>query len=165
MVGRIEDGVALPHRASPWHFQTHLSPLGAEGIPRAFPRQGKTMRMKTTAIFFLFLGLLWLAGCGNEDPAEREPRSLPVTPSNIEDGFLHIIFKWPGDDFASRQALEIRDQIARAIEERRIGMVTRVGTGMGSMEIVVKVEEREAARSEIEKIIREIAPDMNSTIR
>jgi hypothetical protein len=121
--------------------------------------------MKSTAIFFLFMGLLWLAGCGNEDSADREPRSAPVTTSDTKDGFIHIVFKWPGDDFASRRELEVRDTIARAIEERGIGTVERVGTGMGKMEIVVKVEQKEAAKAKIEKIIREMAPDMNSTVQ
>jgi hypothetical protein len=72
---------------------------------------------------------------------------------------------WPGDDLASRQEIEIRDKIARTIEERGIGTVTRVGTEMGTMEIFVKVEKKEAARSEIQAIVREMAPDMKSYIR
>jgi ABC-type glycerol-3-phosphate transport system substrate-binding protein len=121
--------------------------------------------MKTTIIFFFLLALLCLAGCGNADPVGRDPGSAPVTTSDAVGGSIHIVFKWPGDDFASRQELEIRDKIARTIEERGIGTVTRVGTGMGTMEIVVKVRQKEAARSEIEAIIRKIAPDMKSYIR
>jgi hypothetical protein len=121
--------------------------------------------MKTTITFFLVLTLLCLGGCGNEDPGGREPASAPVSKSDAVGGLLHIVFKWPGDDFASRQELEIRDRIARTIEERGIGTVARVGTGMGTMEIVVKVEKKEAARPEIEAIVREMAPDMKSYIR
>jgi hypothetical protein len=121
--------------------------------------------MKTTVIFFLILALLCLGGCGNDEPGGREPASGSGTTSDAVGGSIHIVFKWPGDDFASRQQLEIRDKIAHAIEERGIGTVSSVGTGMGTMEIVVKVEKKETARSEIEAIVREIAPDMKSTIR
>jgi hypothetical protein len=121
--------------------------------------------MKNTVVFFLVLALLCLGGCGNEDPGGREAASGSGTTSDAVGGSIHIVFKWPGDDFASRQQLEIRDKIAHAIEERGIGTVSSVGTGMGTMEIVVKVEKKETARSEIEAIVREIAPDMKSTIR
>jgi hypothetical protein len=116
-------------------------------------------------IGFSVLALLSLAACGNEDPVGRSPGPAPVTSSEAVGGAIHIVFKWPGDDFASRQELEIRDKIARTIEKRGIGTVTRVGTGMGTMEIVVKVQQKEAARSEIEAIIREIAPNMKSYIK
>jgi len=121
--------------------------------------------MKTALMFFLGLALLCLGGCSNEDPGSREPASGSVSRSDTVGGSVHIVFKWPGDDFASRQELEIRDKIARTIEERGIGTVMRVGTGMGTMEIVVKVEKKETARPEIEAILREMAPDMKSFIR
>jgi hypothetical protein len=121
--------------------------------------------MNTTVIFFLVLALLSPATCGNEDAVGRVLGPAPAAPSEAVGGAIHIIFKWPGDDFASRQELEIRDKIARTIEERGIGTVTRVGTGMGTMEIVVNARQKEAARSEIEAIIREIAPDMKWHIK
>jgi hypothetical protein len=119
---------------------------------------------KTTGIIFLVLVLVCLAGCSGEDAVDKVPS--PARPAKAEAvGVIHIVFKWPGDDFASLQELEIRDKIARTIEERGIGTVTSVGTGMGTMEIVVKVEQQKTARSGIEAITREIAPDMKSTIR
>ena len=121
--------------------------------------------MKTTVIYLLILGLLCLGTCRNEDPGQREPASGSVAPSEAVGGFVHIVFNWPGDDFASRQQLEIRDKIARTIEERGIGKVTRLESGMGKMKIVVKVGHKEKARSEIGEIIRKVAPDMKSYIR
>ena len=122
------------------------------------------MSGKTTGVIFLVFVLACLAGCSDEDTVDRQ-RSPALPAKAVAAGVLHIVFKWPGDDFASLQRLEIRDKIVRTIEERGIGAVTRVGTGMGTMEIVVKVEQQETARSGIEAIIRQIAPDMKSTIR
>jgi hypothetical protein len=148
-----------------WNDQMRPSSFGEKWIPQTPPGQKIALRMKTMIIFSFVLALLSLADCGNEDPVGREPGSAPVTTPEAVGGAIHIVFTWPGDDLASRQELEIRDKIARTIEERGIGTVTRVGTGMGTMEIVVKVEQKAAARSEIEEIVREIAPHMKCYIR
>jgi hypothetical protein len=134
-------------------------------LEQLFDKKGMLiMAGKTRGIIFLVLVLVCLAGCSDEDTVDKPPS--PARPARAEAvEVLHIVFKWPGDDFASLQDLEIRDKIARTIEEKGIGTVTRVGTGMGTMEIVVKVEQQETARSAIEAIIREIAPDTKSTIR
>jgi hypothetical protein len=123
------------------------------------------MAGKTTGVIFLVFVLACLAGCGDEDTVDKQPSAALPAKAEAVGGVIHIVFKWPGDDFASRQELEIRDKIARTIEERGIGTVTSVGTGMGTMEIVVKVEQQKTARSGIEAIVHQIAPDMKSTIR
>ena len=76
---------------------------------------------------------------------------------------LRIVFRWPGDDFASKQDLETRDRIGRLLVENRLGKVVRTGTGMGWMDLVLELENNSSAGAEIEKIIREISPDAKFT--
>ncbi len=71
---------------------------------------------------------------------------------------MHLIIKWPGDDFASRQDLETRSKIESLIVERDVGKITRVGTGMGWMDIWIEVIDKENAKKAIDRIMVEAAP-------
>ncbi|MEJ2099516.1 MAG: hypothetical protein P8X68_06025, partial [Desulfobacterales bacterium] len=77
---------------------------------------------------------------------------------------FRILFRWPGDDFATKQQLEVRDKIERLISERRIGRVIQSGTGLGWMDIVIQVKEKETAKERVKKIIKENAPNARFTI-
>lgn len=99
-------------------------------------------------------------GCSNNDPSQ-EARSTGNASGNTASKNLRILFRWPGDDFATRQQLEARDKIARLIEDRQIGYVVHSGTGMGWMDIVIEVTNKDSSRMEIEKIINEISPQAN----
>ena len=101
--------------------------------------------------------------CSNDDASQDSQPSDSVS-GPPPDKNLRILFRWPGDDFATKQELETRDKIGRIISERQIGKVIRSGTGMGWMDIVVEVEEKESARSAIQKIISEISPESNFSI-
>ena len=101
------------------------------------------------------LTLLW--SCSDGEP----PASVNKDVRNN----LRLIIKWPGDEFASKQDLELRRKIEQLIVERKIGKILRTGTGMGWMDIVVEVEGLEQARTEIEAIVSAIAPDSNFAIQ
>jgi hypothetical protein len=45
-----------------------------------------------------------------------------------------------------------------------VGKIIRVGTGMGWMDIALKVENKEDARVALEEIISEVAPGMKFAI-
>jgi hypothetical protein len=68
---------------------------------------------------------------------------------------LRIVFKWPGDDLASRQDLAIRDKIGDLIRVRGVGKIIRAGNGMGWMDILVAVEDEDSATPKLEAIIKE----------
>jgi hypothetical protein len=107
---------------------------------------------------FLFcLALLTITGCPDDAPYSKtaDPAKQTMTRDKIT---LRVVIRWPGDDFASRQDLETRDQIQRQLLERKVGKVLRVGTGMGWMDIIVAVKDEAAARSSIAEIMRAIAP-------
>ena len=108
--------------------------------------------------------LLLVVSCSNNDPSKK-PSSTGSAPGNQTSQNLRIIFQWSGDDFATKQQLEARDKIAYLISERQIGKVIQSGSGMGWMDIVIEVKEKENAREKIEKIIKEILPDGKFTIR
>jgi hypothetical protein len=78
---------------------------------------------------------------------------------------LTIVFRWPGDDMANRQQLENRDRIARRIKNEGIGRVVRAGTGMGWMELVVAVEDKQSARRKIEQIVNAQWPGARFSIQ
>lgn len=96
-------------------------------------------------------------GCLNEQPPED---TRPALLSSHEQTYNHlrIIIKWPGDDFATKQDLETRYKIEQLILEKRVGEIFRSGTGMGWMDINVKVRDKDSARIVIEEIINEISP-------
>ncbi len=72
---------------------------------------------------------------------------------------LRILIKWSGDDFASKQDLEIRSKIETLITERGVGRIVSSGTGMGWMDIQVEVRDRANAREAIDQIMGEVAPE------
>ena len=97
----------------------------------------------------IILALLW--SCSEGEP----PASVSEGPANN----LRLIIKWPGDDLASKQDLEIRDKIEQRIVAEKVGNIVRSGTGMGWMDIVLQVKDTARARIEIESIMKAIAPD------
>lgn len=100
--------------------------------------------------------LLFLIGCSGEgsDPAallQSSHRASTPTP-------LRIVIKWSGDDYASKQDLEIRSKIEILIAEKGVGRILRHGTGMGWMDIWIETADRERAKNAIDKIMSEAAP-------
>ena len=77
---------------------------------------------------------------------------------------LRLVIRWPGDDFASKQDIETRNKIRNFISERKVGTIISTGTGMGWMDIVVKVEDKQAARSAMIEIMHKAAPAQKFTI-
>lgn len=121
----------------------------------------------TMKLIFLIVGIavifLLVINCSNSDPSQR-PQSSDIASGNQPDKNLRILFRWSGDDFATKQQLETRDKIERLISDRQIGKVIQSGTGIGWMDIVIEVEEKDTARKKIENIIKEISPDAKFTI-
>jgi hypothetical protein len=111
----------------------------------------------TAAIVMLVLN------CSNSDPSlSAQPDDK--APGNQTHRNLRILFQWPGDDFATKQQIETRDKIKALISEQHIGQVIQSGSGMGWMDIVIEVEDKNQARRKIEKIIKEASPDAKFTI-
>ena len=124
------------------------------------------LKLAMKSIFFIIrmaVVLLLVINCSNSDPSQP-PRSPDLSSGNQPDKKLRILFRWPGDDFATKQQLETRDKIRRLISERQIGKAIQSGTGQGWMDIIIEVKERENAQEQIEKIIKEISPDARFTI-
>ena len=82
----------------------------------------------------------------------------------VGNGMLRIVMRWAGDDFAAQQDLAIRDQIAQHLVDSGAGKLVRTGTGMGWMDIVIEVQNKERARQEIVAIVNRIAPGFRLTI-
>ena len=101
--------------------------------------------------------LLLAAGCGDEEPTDAVKKS-PGYNKTAADNTLRIVFKWPGDEFASRRDLAIRDKIENLIRERGVGEIIRDGAGMGWMDILIEVENKDKAIPKLEAIIRETEP-------
>jgi hypothetical protein len=78
---------------------------------------------------------------------------------------LRLVIKWPGDDLASKQNLELRAKIEQLLVKQKVGKILRSGTGMGWMDIVVEVEDVERARIETEAVVKAIAPDLKFAIQ
>ena len=117
---------------------------------------GNQQSIKRFSILFVFV-LLVAAGCGNEDPTS-EVKMPPMSDKTIAHNTLRIVFNWPGDDFASRQDLAYRDKIGNLIRERGVGKVVRAATGMGWMDILIEVEDKNKAAPKLEAIIEETDP-------
>ena len=122
-----------------------------------------TMKL-TTPVAAITALIIFVMSCSNGDPSQ-DSQSESTTVGNHADKILRIHFRWPGDDFATKQELETRDTIGRILSEKQIGKVIRSGTGMGWMDIVVEVEEKDSARIAIQKIIKEISPESQFTVR
>jgi hypothetical protein len=89
-------------------------------------------------------------------------------PASVGEGSaqnLRLIIKWPGDDLASKQDLELRDKIEQLLVEKKVGKIVRSGTGMGWMDIVLEVQDPKRARIEIQSIVSATAPDSNFAIQ
>jgi len=98
-----------------------------------------------------------VANCSDGEPPE-ETVLLKKSQHWNTASRVRIVFSWPGDDFASKQDLEARDRIGTLLVANRLGQVVRAGTGMGWMDLVVELGNNSKARTEIEKIIKEVAP-------
>ncbi len=100
--------------------------------------------------------LLLMPGYSAEIP-DSSTQLLPSHRPNVPTA-LRIIIKLSGDDFASKQDLETRGKIETLIVERGMGRVVRVGTGMGWMDILIEVGDRESAKKDIDKVMAEAVP-------
>lgn len=120
------------------------------------------MYMKIACILSA-LFILLLVNCSDDGSREGATTSLSSTNSG-DMQTLRIVLKWSGDDFASEEDLETRNKIEDLIVKRAVGKIIRVGTGMGWMDIALKVENKEDARVALEEIISEVAPGMKFAI-
>lgn len=109
------------------------------------------------------LCILVLVTCSDDDSREGTTTSLSSADTG-EMQTLRLVLKWSGDDLASKEDLETRRRIEDLIAKRGLGQITRVGTGMGWMDIVIRVENREEAREALQRIIREVAPSTKFAI-
>ena len=118
---------------------------------------------KKWAFFLLVLVFSLAAGCGGDESADavKKPQANRKTAAYDT---LRIVFKWPGDDFATLQDLAVRDQIGGLIRDRSVGKVIRAGTGMGWMDILVQVEDKADAIPELKSIIKETGTELNFCI-
>jgi hypothetical protein len=114
---------------------------------------------------FLLLAFVFFmaAGCRDKEPTNAEKKP-PVDDKTGAHKTLRIVFKWPGDDFASQQDLATRDQIGKLIRERGVGKIIRVGTGMGWMDILIDVKDKDIAIPKLKSIIKMSGPEFNFTI-
>lgn len=118
---------------------------------------------KKWAFLLLVFVLLLFAACGDKEPTNAEKNSSvdDKTGAHIT---LRIVFRWPGDDFASLQDLAIRDKIGGLIRERGVGKIMRSGTGMGWMDVIIEVKDKDIAIPELESIIKETGSKLDYTI-
>jgi hypothetical protein len=119
-----------------------------------YRRSGKILS-RWGVLWAIIFSLVW--SCSDAEP--------PASVGGRPDRNLRLVIKWPGDDMASKQDLELRNKIEQNIVKRRIGKIVRSGTGMGWMDIVFEVNVPEKARPEIEAVIKEIAPKLKFEIQ
>ncbi|MEJ2168839.1 MAG: hypothetical protein P8X90_25265 [Desulfobacterales bacterium] len=117
-------------------------------------RSGKIL-IRCGVLWLIILSLRW--SCSDAEP----PASVSGGPGRN----LRLVIKWPGDDMASKQDLELRDKIEQRLVEKNVGNIVRSGTGMGWMDIVLEVSDPDKARPEIKAIVKEIAPDAKFAIQ
>ena len=123
---------------------------------------GNQQSIECSLILLLFV-LVFASGCGNEESTNTV--EMPTLhDKTVAHNTLRIVFKWPGDDFASRQDLAIRDKIVDHIRERGVGKVIHVATGMGWMDILIEVEDKDNTTPKLEAIIKETEPAITYTI-
>jgi LmbE family N-acetylglucosaminyl deacetylase len=106
-----------------------------------------------TQSIFLFLPFVVLVGCTGGNQTEVSKSDSAET--GVE---VRLVIRWGGDDFASRQDLELRAIIERTIEARDVGRVLGSGTGMGWMDVRIKAENRTEAKKALEALMKEVAP-------
>ncbi len=115
--------------------------------------------------YFLLLVFVFLlsTGCGDKE----HTNAVKKPPADDKTGAystLRIVFKWHGDDFASRQDLAFRDKIGELIRERGVGRIIRAGTGMGWMDILVEVKDKGIALPKLNSIVKETGSELNFAI-
>ena len=116
------------------------------------------MNYSSYTTMFVVVALMSLGfGCAEDKPH--------IPQSDRASDKLRIVFKWAGDDMATRQELEMRERIVRQIEQEGFGKLIRMGTGMGWMDLVLALEDREDGRRNIEQVIRELSPDSGMTVQ
>lgn len=120
------------------------------------------MNIKFTLILSL-IATLTVTGCSDNAPHGKTAKTSEREISHDENK-LRLVIRWPGDDFASRQDIETRNEIESLIFERKVGKIISVGTGMGWMDIVVEVKDKQIARSSISEIMRIAAPTRKFTL-
>lgn len=123
---------------------------------------GNQQHKKWAFLLLVFVFLLF-SGCGDKEPINAE-KMPPVDDKTGAHNTLRIVFKWPGDDFASRQDLEARDKIGELIRERGVGKIIRAGTGMGWMDILIEVKNKDITIPRLKSIIKETGCELNFTI-
>lgn len=117
---------------------------------------------KWSLLLLVFVFLLFI-GCEDKEPANAVKKPPMDNKTRIHNT-LRIVFKWYGDDFASRQDLVIRDKIGELIRERGVAKIIRSGTGMGWMDIIIEVKDKDIAIPKLKSIIKEAGPELNFTI-
>ncbi len=115
------------------------------------------------ALILSVMALLTIIGCSDDAPHGKTAKTAERG-MMLDENKLRVVIRWPGDDFASRQDIETRNKIESLILERKVGKITRVGTGMGWMDIAVEVKDKQVARSSISEIMRMVAPTRKFTI-
>lgn len=115
------------------------------------------------ALIFSVSALLIVIGC-SDNGAHKETAKTSESRMVHDETTLRLVIRWPGDDFASRQDIESRDKIQKLISEKKVGRIISAGTGMGWMDIVIKVKDKQAALSSISQIMRTAAPERKFTI-
>lgn len=115
------------------------------------------------ALILFFAAFLTVIACSDDASqkgiAKTSERRIIHNETN-----LRLVIRWPGDDFASRQDIETQNRIQKLISERKVGRIISSATGMGWMDIVVKVKDKPVARSTISDIMRIAAPERKFTI-
>lgn len=114
------------------------------------------------AFILLLIAFVTMTGCSDNAPHGKTVKTPERKISH--NNKLRLVIRWPGDDFASRQDIETRNNIESLILERKIGKIIRVGTGMGWMDITIEVKDKQAVRSSINDIMRIAAPTRKFTI-
>jgi hypothetical protein len=125
------------------------------GMTDVTSRNSITRIYRCGTLWAIILTLLW--SCSGGEP----PGSVSEGPAT----HLRLIIRWPGDDMASKQDLAIRAKIEQGFVMKKVGNIVRSGTGMGWMDIVLEVKDKDRARTEIETIVKAIAPDANYAIQ
>ena len=118
---------------------------------------------KKWAFLIVVIVFLLSVGCGDKEPTNAK-NNPPVDDKTGAYNILRIVFKWPGDDFASRQDLATRDKIGELIRKKGVGNLVRAGTGMGWMDILIEVKDKDVAIPKLKSIIKEAESELNFTI-
>ncbi len=109
------------------------------------------------------MALLTVIGCSDDVPHVKTAKT-PEREMIHDENKLRVVIRWYGDDLASRQDIETRNEIESLIFERKVGKIISVGTGMGWMDIAVEVKDKQVARSSISEIMQIVAPTRKFTI-